>query len=114
MEDASRFIAQGPVVLTNPLPNNQNMNSRTIDPYCASGGDQNPLEANSGHGCVNMVRANKVVTRAKDYGSSQPNLGKEPTPPESPLHIKKTMDKPKVTPHIPKGFLKSLGHNPNS
>ena len=25
MEDASRFIAQVPTVLTNPLPNNQNM-----------------------------------------------------------------------------------------
>ena len=29
MEDASRFIAQGPAVLTNPLPHNKNMNSRT-------------------------------------------------------------------------------------
>ena len=30
MEDASKFIAQCPVVFTNPLPNNQNMNSRTV------------------------------------------------------------------------------------
>ena len=86
MEDASRFIAQGPIAITNPLPNNQNMNSRTIDPHCGSGGNQNPLEANSGHGCVNMVRATKVVTRAKDYGSSQPDLGKEPNPPECSLN----------------------------
>ena len=49
MEDASRFIAQGPAVLTNPLHHNQNMNSRTHDPHCASGGDQNPLEASIGH-----------------------------------------------------------------
>ena len=35
MEDSSRFIAQGPTVLTNPLPHNQNMNSSTIDPHCA-------------------------------------------------------------------------------
>ena len=89
MEDASRFIAQGLAVLTNPLSNNQNMNSRMIDPHCALGGDQNPPESNSGHGCINMVHGTKVVTRVKDYGSSQPNLGKEPTPPESPLHIKK-------------------------
>ena len=114
MEYASRFIAQGPAVLTNPLPNNQNMNSRTIGSHCASGGDQNPLEANTGHGCINMVRATKFVTRAKDYGSSQPDLGKEPAPPESPLRNEKPMDKPEVAPRIPKGFLKRLGHNPNA
>ena len=87
MEDALRFIAQGPAVLTNPLPNNQNMNSRTIDPHYASGGDQNSSEANIGHGCINMVRTTKVVTNVKDCGSSQPDLGKKPAPPESPLRI---------------------------
>ena len=61
-----------------------------------------------------MVCATKVVTHAKDYGSSQPNLGKETDPPGSPLHIEKPMDKPKVAPHIPKGVLKCLGHNPNA
>ena len=106
MEDASRFIEQGPAVLTNPLPNNQNMNLRTIDPGCASGGTQNPLEAASGHGCINMMSAAKVVTHTKDYGSSQPDLGKEPSPPDSPLRIENPMDKPKVSPHIPKGVLK--------
>ena len=55
-------------MLTDPLPHNQNMNSRTHD---QSGGDQAPSEA-SGHGCINMVHATKVVTRAKDYGLSQP------------------------------------------
>ena len=45
MENALKFIAQGPAVFTNPLPNNQNMNSRTIDPSCASSVTQNPLEA---------------------------------------------------------------------
>ena len=55
-------------MLTNPLPHNQNMNSRTHD---QSGGDQDPLEG-SVRGCINMVRAAKVVTHAKDYGSSQP------------------------------------------
>ena len=114
MEYSSRFIAQGPAVLTNPLPNNQNMNSRTIDPHYASGGYQNPPEANSGHGCVNIVRATKVVTHVKDYGSSQSDLGKEPTPPESPLRIEKPTDKPKVAPRIPEGVLKSSRHNPNA
>ena len=52
MEDASRFIAQGLAVLSNPLPHNQNMNSRTHD---QSSGDQDPLEASSGHGCINIV-----------------------------------------------------------
>ena len=61
-----------------------------------------------------MVRATKVVTHTKDYGLSQPNPGKEPDPPGNPLHIEKPVDKPKVAPHIPKGVLKNLGHNPNS
>ena len=53
-------------MLTNPLA--QNMNSRTHD---QSGGDQDPSEG-SGHGCINMARAAKVVGHVKDYGSSQP------------------------------------------
>ena len=101
-------------MLINPLPHNQNMNSRTHDPHSASGGDQNLPEASTGHGCINMVSATKVVTRVKDYGSSQLDLGKEPAPPGSPLHIENPVDKPKVAPHIPKGFLKCLGHNPNA
>ena len=72
-------------MFTNPLPNNQNMNLRTVDPGCAFGGTQNLPKAASGNVCINMVRAAKFVTHAKDYGSSQPNLGKEPSPPESPL-----------------------------
>ena len=87
------------------------MNSRTHDQF---GGDQDPSEACSGHGCINMVRATKVVTRAKDYGSPQPDLGNEPTPPGSPLCIENHVDKPKVSPHIHKGVLKHLGHNPNA
>ena len=113
MEDASRFIAQGLAVLTNPLPNNQNMNLRTIDPNFASGGNQNPPEANSGQGCINMMTAAKVLTRTKDYGSTQPDLGKEPSPPENPLHIEKPTNKPKAPPHIPKGVLKRSRNNPN-
>ena len=98
-------------MLTNPLPHNQNINSRTHD---QSGGDQDLPEANSGHGCINMVRATKVVTRAKDYGSSQPDLGKEPAPPGSRLRIENPVDKPEVAPRIPKGVLKHSGHNPNA
>ena len=98
-------------MLTNHLPHNQNMNLRTHD---QSGGDQDPPEACSGHGCINMVRTAKVVTHAKEYGLSQPNLGKEPAPPESPLCIEKLVDKPEVAPHIPKGILKYSWHNPNA
>ena len=61
-----------------------------------------------------MVRAAKVVTHAKDYGSLQPNPGKEPDPPGTPLRIEKPVDKPEATPRIPKGLLKHLGHNPNA
>ena len=100
-------------MLTNPLPNNQNMNSRTVDPGCASGGNQNPPEAASGHGCINMMSVAKVVTHMKYYRSSQLDLGKEPSPPESPLRIENPMDKPEAPPHIPKGVLKRLGDNPN-
>ena len=85
MEDASNFIAQGPAVFTNHLPNNQNMNLRIVDPGFASSGTQNPPEVSPGHGCINLVKASKVVTRVKDYGLSQPDLGKEPSPPKSPL-----------------------------
>ena len=66
IDEASRFLAQGPTVLTNPLPHNQNMNSGTHDKF---GGDQDLTEG-SGHGCINMVHTMKVVTCAKDYGSS--------------------------------------------
>ena len=61
-----------------------------------------------------MVHAVKVVTRAKDYGLSQPSPGKELDPPGSPLHIEKPVDKPEAAPRIPKGVLKRSGHNPNS
>ena len=97
-------------MLTNPLPHNQNVNSRSHD---QSGGDQDPPEG-SGCGCINMVCAVKVVTCAKDYGSSQPKPGKELDPLGSPLHIEKPMDKLEATPCIPKGVLKRSGHNPNA
>ena len=70
MEDASKFIAQGLAMFINPLPNNQSMNSRTMDPGYASSGTQNPSNAASGHGCINMVKNTSVVTRVKDYVSS--------------------------------------------
>ena len=114
MEDALRFIAQGLAMLTNPLPNNQNMNSRTIDPGFASGGNKNPSKDASVHGYINMMSAAKVVTHMADYGLSQPDLGKEPSPPEIPLRIENPMDKPEAPPCIPKGFLKRLGKNTNS
>ena len=90
------------------------MDSRNNDPHCALGRDQNPSDTNSSHGCINMVRATKVVTCAKDYGSSKPDLGKEPAPPKIHLRIENPVDKPEVAPRIPKGVLKSLGHNPNA
>ena len=101
-------------MLTNPLPHNQNMNLRTHDPHSTSGGDQNPLETSTGHGCINMVHATKVVTRVKYYGSSQLDLGKQPPPTESPLRIENSIDKPESAPHIPKGSLKCSGHNPKA
>ena len=50
----------------------------------------------------------------EEYGSSQPDLGKEHSPPESPLRIEKPTDKPEAPPRIPKGVVKHLGHNPNA
>ena len=101
-------------MFTNPLPNNQNMNLRIVDPGFASSGTQNPLEVAPSHGCINMVKASKVVTCAKYYGSSQPDLGKETSPPESRLQIENPTAKPEAPPRIPKGVLKCLGHNPNA
>ena len=83
-------------------------------PGSTSNGTPNPMDPTSGHGFFNMVNATNFVTRSKDYGTSQFDLGKELTPPEIPLRIKKPMDKPKVVPHIPKGVLKHLRHNPNA
>ena len=110
IEEASRFLAHGPTVLTNPLLHNQNMNSKSHDQFSD---DHDPPET-SGRGCINMVCAVKVVMHAKDYGSSQPILGKEPDPPGSPLCIEKPMDKREVAPRIPKGVLKCSKHNPNA
>ena len=90
------------------------MNLRTHDPHCASSGDQNLPKSSTGHGYINMVHSTKVVTCVKDYGSSQPDLGKEPTPTESPLHIENPMDKLEIAPHIPKRVLKCSGHNSNA
>ena len=61
-----------------------------------------------------MVNATNVVTRSKYYGTSELDLGKEPAPPESPLCIKNPMDKPEISPRIPKGVLKHSGHNANA
>ena len=97
-------------MLTNPLLHNQNMNLKSHD----QSDDDYDLSETSGHGCINMVCAAKVVTRGKDYTSSQPNPGKEPDPPGTPLCIEKPTDKPEAAPRIPKGVLKHSGHNPNA
>ena len=97
-------------MLIDPLPQNQNMDSRTMDTRSHFGWYKNLSVTEGGHGCINMMLAANVVTFSKDYGSSQPNMGKEPIPPEISLHI----DNPEVIPHIPKGVLKHLRHNPNS
>ena len=96
-------------MLTNPLPHNQSMNSKSKE----QSSENDPPET-SARGCINMVRAAKVVTHEKDYSSSQPSPGKEPDPLGTPLRIEKPVDKPKATPRIPKGVLKHSGHNPNA
>ena len=101
-------------MLMDPLLHNQNMNSRTMDSGSDSGGIKKSLNTVSGHGCIKMMSAENVVVRAKDYGSSQPDLGKEPTPPETHLCIDKPSDKPEYPPCIPRGVLKHPGHNPNA
>ena len=55
-------------MLTDPLPKNKNMNLRNVDSGSASGGNQTPSNTANGHGCINMMSIDNVVTRAKDYG----------------------------------------------
>ena len=81
-----------------------------MDSRNSSGGIQNPLNVEGVHDCINIISETNVVTCVKDYGSSQPDVGKYPAPPEVPLHI----DKPKITPRITKGVLNPSGHNPKS
>ena len=85
-----------------------------MDPGGAFGGTPNPVNTASGHDCINMVNAKNVVTHSKFYSTSESDLGKENTPPESPLRIEKPSDKPEALLCIPNGVLKRLGHNPNS
>ena len=63
---------------------------------------------------INMVCTAKVVTHGKDYGSSQLDLGKKTSPPESPLRIENPIDKLGAPPCIPKGVLKHSGNNTNA
>ena len=75
------------------------MASRNMDAKNNSDVNQNPPNAEGGHGCITMIYIINVVTRAKDYGSLKSNLGIEPTPPKVPLHI----DKPEFITRIPRG-----------
>jgi hypothetical protein len=67
------------------------MTSGSSNTRNASSGSQNPSAHDGGHLCINMVKYEvSVATRAHDYGSSQPVIGPEPPPPETPLHIDKS------------------------
>jgi hypothetical protein len=79
MEEASRLIAQHPVVLDNLFPHNKNMTLGVSNTINTSSGGQNPLVHDGGHQCVNMVRSEiSVANRTRYYGSSQLVLGTEP------------------------------------
>ena len=73
---------------------------------------QNTSDNVSDNGCINMMSVENVVTCVKDYGTLQPDLGKEPTSTERSLCIENPSDKPEALPCIPKGVLKCSGHNP--
>ena len=64
----------------------------------------------AGHDFINMISVANIVTYSRYYSLPQPNMGKEPTPPEIPLQTNNT----EVVPHVPKGVLKYSGHNPNA
>ena len=102
IDEASKFIALSPDVLIDPLPHNRNMDSTNMDAGNTFGGHQNPSNAEGGHDCINMMSTTNAMTRKKYYDSSQPHLGKEPTPPKKPLHI----NNPEDIPCILKGVLK--------
>ena len=101
-------------MLMDPLVQNKNMNLRTVDHGSASGGSQNPSNTINGHGFINIMSAKNGVMHAKDYGMSQPRLGKEPTSPKISLRIENPSDNLEALPHIPKGVFKCLRYNPNA
>ena len=57
-----------------------------------------------------MLYVANLVTQKKYYGSSQPDWGEEPTPPDKYFHI----NNPEDIPHTPKGFLKHLEQDSNA
>ena len=85
-------------MLIDPLPHNQNTTLRTSTTGASSGGNQNPPAMEGGHCCINMMPSTHIVIRSRDYGQSQPNMGKDSPPLDIPLQI----DKPEGIPCVPK------------
>jgi hypothetical protein len=111
IEEALRLISQQPALLTNILLHNQIMASGTLNTRNTLGGGQNPLTHDGVHQCVNMVQYEIIIaTKTRDYGPSQPTLGKYHLPSKTPLHIINLDHMTRIT----KGLVNHSAHNKNS
>jgi hypothetical protein len=113
LEEATRFLSQPPIVLSNMFPHNQHMALSSANVENVSNGNQNPLAHERDYLCVNMVKSQiNVATHSHDYSSSRVVLVLDsPPPPETPpLQIEKI----EPLPRIPKGVLKLSNDNPNA
>jgi hypothetical protein len=71
IEESSRLLSQPLVVLTNPFPHNQHMDSGSSKIENASSEIQNPSTHEGDRLCVNTVKYQiDVATQYHDYGSS--------------------------------------------
>jgi hypothetical protein len=108
-----RLLSLPPIVLMNPFPHNQHMDSSSSNIENVVGGSQNPSLQDGDHFCINMVDAKvHVATQSRDYISSQAIPGLESLPP--PLEVNLQIEKPNPPPRIPKRVLKHSNHNPNA
>jgi hypothetical protein len=90
--ESVRLLSLLLVVLTNPFPHNQHMDSSSSNAVNAVSGSQNPPMQDGDHLCINMVKSKvNVATQSHVYSSSQIVHCLESTPPpETHLKIQKT------------------------
>jgi hypothetical protein len=87
LAEVASLLSLPPIVLTNPFPHSQHMDSSSSNSRNVVSGSQNPPTQYSDHLCINMVKSQvNVATRSCDYNSTQNVTGLESPPPlDTPL-----------------------------